>query len=40
MGGLHDSRRRLNGLGFGGDMRYLGSTYSDAANTIKVPDVI
>jgi iron complex outermembrane receptor protein len=29
----------LNGLGFGGDMRYLGSTFSDVANTIKVPDV-
>jgi iron complex outermembrane recepter protein len=29
----------LNGLGFGGGVRYLGSTFGDEANTLKVPDV-
>ncbi len=29
----------LNGLGFGGGVRYLGSTFGDAANTYKIPNV-
>lgn len=29
----------LEGFGFGGGVRYIGSTYADAPNTIKVPDV-
>ncbi len=28
----------LDGLGFGGGVRYVGETYADAANTITVPD--